>query len=175
MPEIFDDLASILKSSPSPYDFTSKTPKFEGFTKNTKPNTGKSDGSALSEEDALSKIEQEGYASLYENDDYISLDHSDYAIYSETSKETPYKTYTVISQHSYPEYPIPTSWDGFQDNQTILVHNDPAAQDEPDEPYIKDIIVSKQFEESYMSTTNKVYIGSLTIIGLYVLFRYLKD
>lgn len=163
MSEIFNNLASILKSSPLPYDFTSNTPKFEGFTKRG--------GSILSGKDVSSKIEQEGYASLYDNDDYISLDHSDYAIYSETSTEIPYKTYTVISQHSYPNDTIFTSVDEFPTNQSILVDNEPPF----DEPYIKDIIVSKQFEESYMSTTNRVYIGSLTIIGLYVLFRYLKE
>jgi hypothetical protein len=41
-------------------------------------------------------------------------------------------------------------------------------------PQVPDVIASKMFEQSKMSTINTVYIGSLTMIGLYVLFRYMK-
>ena len=144
------NLASILKSSPQPHEIKSSNLTYDGFAN-------------------IHKTEVEGYSSLYDNDDYISLDRSDYAIYSEKSIDSPYEKNTIIS-NSHTMDNINTK-DGFVANEPLLVHNAP----KPDEPLIKDIIVSKQFEESYMSTMNRVYIGSLTIVGLYVLFRYLKE
>lgn len=146
------NLASFLKSSPHPYELKSTNPMYEGFADTY-------------------KTEVEGYSSLHDNEDYISLDHSDYAIYSEKSKDSPYEKYTIISHNSLPLNNINTNMDGVSVNEPILVHNAPKA----DEPLIKDVIVSKQFEESYMSPMNRIYIGSLTIVGLYVLFRYLKE
>jgi len=151
-----DNLGSILKSSPKPFDSMSNVPIYEGFATITKNDT----------------------AGYQEFEDYISLDKSDYAIYSEKSKDTPYAKYTIISQH--PESDSVQSQpdsdhihiEGIEPISSNLYHN---ILTDTNEPVIKDVIVSKQFEESYMSTINRVYLGSLTIVGLYVLFRYLKE
>ena len=37
-----------------------------------------------------------------------------------------------------------------------------------------DVIAIKQFQESKMDITTQIYMGSLTILGLFVLFRYLR-
>jgi hypothetical protein len=177
-----DNLGSLLKKSPSPFELKVSDPIYEGYSN-------------------ISRRELEGFRENSEVDDYVSLSNSDYsrtpvlspttgvpnfAIYSEKSKDTPYAKYTIVSQH--PENtPISTNIsgpgitpqsdsdhvhrDGLQLSQSNLEYN--GAKD--NDPIIKDVIVSKQFEESYMSTINRVYIGSLTIVGLYVLFRYLKE
>lgn len=86
-------------------------------------------------------------------EDYLKLNIDDYAVYSETSPDTTPK-YTIISKIAEKEE-----------------HTDGA---ETSVPQVPDVIASKMFEQSKMSTINTVYIGSLTIIGLYVLFRYMK-
>jgi len=171
-----DNLGSLLKSSPKPFELSISDPIYEGYSN-------------------ISARELEGFRENSDVDDYVSLDNSDYsrtpvmsptagvpnfAIYSEKSKDTPYVKYTMVSQH--PEN-IPQASpnvlggndhvhrDGLQLSTDNLEYDGPR----DNEPIIKDVIVSKQFEESYMSTINKVYIGSLTIVGLYVLFRYLKE
>jgi len=37
-----------------------------------------------------------------------------------------------------------------------------------------DVIAVKQFQQSKMDMTTQIYVGSLTILGLFVLFRYLR-
>lgn len=37
-----------------------------------------------------------------------------------------------------------------------------------------DVIAVKQFHQSKMDITSQIYVGSLTILGLFVLFRYLR-
>ena len=48
--------------------------------------------------------------------------------------------------------------------------------DEPEQPEYGslDVIAVKQFHESKMDITSQIYVGSLTILGLFVLFRYLR-
>jgi hypothetical protein len=89
-------------------------------------------------------------------EDYLKLNIDDYAVYSETSPDTTPK-YTMISKSAKKEE---------KEAQT-----DGA---ETSGPQVPDVIASKMFEQSKMSTINTVYIGSLTMIGLYVLFRYMK-
>ena len=154
-----DNLGSLLKSSPQPFESPVSDPIYDGFSN-------------------ISRQELEGFRETSEFEDYVSLSNSDYAIYSETSKDTPYAKYTIISHPpANPSAPSQSDSDhvhrdGLQISPTIIDHN---TLNQPNEPLIKDVIVSKQFEESYMSTINRVYIGSLTIVGLYVLFRYLKE
>jgi hypothetical protein len=149
-----DNLGSLLKRSPQPFESPVSDPIYDGFLN-------------------ISRKELEGFHETSEFEDYVSLSNSDYAIYSEKSKDTPYAKYTIISHP-----PINPSAPTQSDSQHV--HRDgmqisPTLHNQPNEPLIKDVIVSKQFEESYMSTINRVYIGSLTIVGLYVLFRYLKE
>jgi hypothetical protein len=92
-------------------------------------------------------------------EDYLKLDTPDYAVYAETSTDTAPK-YTMISN------PHDTSVKSSKkENHEVT---------ETSGPVIPDVIASKMFEQSKMSTINTVYIGSLTVIGLYVLFRYMK-
>ena len=37
-----------------------------------------------------------------------------------------------------------------------------------------DVIAVKQFQQSKMDITSQIYVGSLTILGLFVLFRFLR-
>ena len=93
-------------------------------------------------------------------DDYLKLDTSDYAVYAETSPDTTPK-YTMISKN--------------RDSgvESTKKEEKPDITETP-VPAVPDVIASKMFEQSKMSTINTVYIGSLTVIGLYVLFRYMK-
>ena len=115
-------------------------------------------------ETASNKTKYEGF------EDYMKLDISDYEIYSETSTDTPAK-YTMISKHQTAQSP------NKQEAQNKkMADKSKGYQDYDDSPMIPvpDVIASKMFEQSKMSTINTVYIGSLTIVGLYVLFRYMK-
>ena len=81
---------------------------------------------------------------------YVVLDETDYEMYSETSPDAPAK-YTVLAKPKK-EGPGPT------------------VEHSKSNPPIPDVFGSN----NKMSTINTVYIGSLTIVGLYVLFRYMK-
>jgi hypothetical protein len=96
-------------------------------------------------------------------DDYLKLVTSDYALYAETSPDITPK-YTMISKH--PDYGLESDKKEEKEVQTDV--------SETQVPQVPDVMVSKMFEQSKMSTINTVYIGSLTVIGLYVLFRYMK-
>jgi len=37
-----------------------------------------------------------------------------------------------------------------------------------------DVIAVKQFQQSKMDITSQIYVGSLTILGLFILFRFLR-
>ena len=102
---------------------------------------------------------------IHENfEDYVKLDNTDYSVYKETSVTSIFPKYTMVSSN-------PNSQS-----------NDDSSDEENEEPTISpsivppmgDVMASKQMDESKMSTINTIYIGSLTVIGLYVLFRYLK-
>uniref|UniRef100_A0A6C0K0G9 Uncharacterized protein n=1 Tax=viral metagenome TaxID=1070528 RepID=A0A6C0K0G9_9ZZZZ len=96
-------------------------------------------------------------------EDYMQLNIDDYAVYAETSPDTIPK-YTMISKiQNMKAEPIKKDEKEEQTDNT-----------ETPGPIVQDVIASKMFEQSKMSTINTVYIGSLTIIGLYVLFRYMK-
>jgi hypothetical protein len=52
-------------------------------------------------------------------------------------------------------------------------------EDEPVEPETPeygslDVIAVKQFHQSNMDITSQIYVGSLTILGLFILFRFLR-
>ena len=92
-------------------------------------------------------------------DDYSELDITDYSIYADnTSENTP--NYTLIS--------------GKKEKDEKSGNKDQNEDGNKQVPKVQDVIASKMFEQSKMSTINTVYIGSLTIIGLYVLFKYMK-
>ncbi len=93
-------------------------------------------------------------------DDYLKLVTSDYAIYPEISPDSTPK-YTVISKHSDSDVEFT------QEKEKPEISETPV-------PQVPDVIASKMFEQSKMSTINTIYIGSLTVIGLYVLFRSMK-
>ena len=125
-------------------------------------------------------------------EDYMNIDN-DYAIYSETSPDTVPK-YTMISKptlsfdklspdnHRTPTLvpssgvlTIPTQPHEQIHTSEKEVQTDKDNDDFPNEvPAVQDVLVSKLLEQSHMSTINTIYIGSLSIIGLYVLFRYMK-
>jgi hypothetical protein len=104
-------------------------------------------------------------------EDYMKLDITDYEIYAETTPDKPAK-YTMISKHQNDQSPTKKTTKseskGYQD------YDDSYMAPAPPVPPVPDVIASKMFEQSKMSTINTVYIGSLTIVGLYVLFRYMK-
>lgn len=93
-------------------------------------------------------------------DDYLKLVTSDYALYAETSPDTTPK-YTMISKHPDSDVELTKKEENPDISETLV-------------PPVPDVIASKMFEQSKMSTINTIYIGSLTVIGLYVLFRYMK-
>jgi hypothetical protein len=93
-------------------------------------------------------------------DDYLKLVTSDYVVYAETSPDTTPK-YTMISDHND------------ADIESTKKEKKPDISETP-VPLVQDVVASKMFEQSKMSTINTIYIGSLTVIGLYVLFRYMK-
>lgn len=47
---------------------------------------------------------------------------------------------------------------------------------EPEQPEYGslDVIAVKQFHQSKMDITSQIYVGSLTILGLFILFRFLR-
>ena len=106
-------------------------------------------------------------------EDYFNI--SDYEIYSETSPDTPSK-YTIISKPQTVQSPNNSEKENVQSTKKMGGSESKGYQDYDDSPMIQvpDVIASKMFEQSKMSTINTVYIGSLTIVGLYVLFRYMK-
>jgi hypothetical protein len=116
--------------------------------------------------------------SVYDGfEDYMKLDMSEYDIYSENANESPYKKYTIISKHQ--QTPILTRSNTISPNSRMKKNEQLEKEVQTDTvsesvPQVPDVFASKIFEESKMSTINTVYIGSLTIIGLYVLFRYMK-
>lgn len=66
---------------------------------------------------------------------------------------------------------------------TNILSIDPTAtesdEDEPEEPEKQehgslDVIAVKQFHQSTMDLSTRIYVGSLTIVGLFVLFRYFR-
>lgn len=109
-------------------------------------------------------------------EDYFNI--SDYELYSETSPDTPAK-YTIISKPQPVQSPNKPEKEDLQPTEKTCESEYKGYQDYDDSPVTKvppvpDVIASKMFEQSKMSTINTVYIGSLTIVGLYVLFRYMK-
>ena len=115
-------------------------------------------------ETVSNKTKYEGF------EDYMKLDITDYEIYSETSPDTPAK-YTMISKPQNAQSPKKP-----EAQNKKMADESKGYQDYDDSSMIPvpDVIASKMFEQSKMSTINTVYIGSLTIVGLYVLFRYMK-
>ena len=91
-------------------------------------------------------------------ENYSNVASNNYDIYSETLPDNTSK-YTLISL-------IPKSCEkNAQMKQKQL---------DLSTPEVPDVIASKMYEESKMSVINTVYVGSITIIGLYVLFKILK-
>ena len=114
-------------------------------------------------------------------EDYMKLVMSDYAVYSETSPDTTPK-YTMISKTQVS--PNNRSSQTAETSHIFSYKEENEATKKAEEQSLQDTtlvsvpvpdgIASKMFEQSKMSTINTVYIGSLSIIGLYVLFRYMK-
>lgn len=115
---------------------------------------------------------------VYDNyEDYMKLDMSDYDIYSENSRENPTQKYTVISKNPFNLHKSLTPLQNIGSINDLGTDNkdESSSDDDSDNtPQVPDVIASKLLEQSSMSTINNVYIGSLTILGLYVLFRYMK-
>jgi hypothetical protein len=118
---------------------------------------------------------------VYESTEgFMEFDMFEYGVLSEKSIETPHSKYTIISTH--PETKEEKKDDVH--NQETMDNTANINRDETNEKlhrdssigrvHLADVIASKQFAQSHMSTMNTVYIGSLTIVGLYVLFRYMK-
>lgn len=113
---------------------------------------------------------------------YMKLDMEDYAIYSETSPDSAPK-YTMISKSDVsPNNRSSQTAEAShifnshtEENESAKNAEQQSLQDTTSTSVpVPDVIASKMFEQSKMSTINTVYIGSLTVIGLYVLFRYMK-
>jgi len=140
-----DNLGNILSSSPEPFIQPLKETTVDGF------------------------------------EDYLKLVMSDYAVYSETSPDTTPK-YTMISKTQVS--PNNRSSQTAESSHVFSYTDESEATKKAEEQSLQDttsaslpvpdVIASKMFEQSKMSTINTVYIGSLSIIGLYVLFRYMK-
>ena len=97
-------------------------------------------------------------------EDYVKVSDTDYGVYKETSINSIFPKYTMVSSN-----PTAQPDDDSSDEENEEPKHEPTVV-----PSIRDVIASKQMEESKMSTINTIYIGSLTIVGLYILFRYLK-
>jgi hypothetical protein len=114
-------------------------------------------------------------------EDYLKLVMSDYAVYSETSPDTTPK-YTMISKtevssnnRSSQTAESSHVFSYTDESEATKKAEEQSLQDTTSaQVQVPDVIASKMFEQSKMSTINTVYIGSLSIIGLYVLFRYMK-
>jgi hypothetical protein len=48
------------------------------------------------------------------------------------------------------------------------------SEEEDETPDVLDVIAVKQFHQSKMDRMSQFYMGSLTVVGLYILFRYLR-
>uniref|UniRef100_A0A6C0HI68 Uncharacterized protein n=1 Tax=viral metagenome TaxID=1070528 RepID=A0A6C0HI68_9ZZZZ len=119
---------------------------------------------------ATVKTKYEGF------EDYMTVDISDYNIYSEKNPDISPK-YTMISKAEYLQTPDSSETESQNTNISGVDSKEyPDYDDVPitTAPPVPDVIASKLLEQSKMSTINTVYIGSLTVIGLYVLFRYMK-
>lgn len=115
-------------------------------------------------------------------EDYLKLVMSDYDIYSETSLDSAPK-YTMISKSEVsPNNRSSQTAEASHVFNSLTEENESAKNAEEQSLQddvltsvpVPDVIASKLLEQSKMSTINTVYIGSLTVIGLYVLFRYMK-
>jgi hypothetical protein len=114
--------------------------------------------------------------SIYINtEDFIDFDMMEYKVLTEKSLDSPHSKYTIISKHNDAQdekTPDEKQAESFSEtptnaplNRAASVHNIP----------VMDIHMAKQFDDTHhMSVMNTVYIGSLTVVGLYVLFRYMK-
>jgi hypothetical protein len=48
------------------------------------------------------------------------------------------------------------------------------SEEKDETPDVLDVIAVKQFHQSKMDGASQFYIGSLTVVGLYILYRYLR-
>jgi len=63
---------------------------------------------------------------------------------------------------------------GEVDDSSSEEEHDAKVEPEAPEYGSLDVIAVKQFQQSKMDITTQIYVGSLTILGLFVLFRYLR-
>ena len=105
-------------------------------------------------------------------EDFIKLDNTEYGIYNEISTDTNIPKYTVITSKGNKEKHVTMKENDNSDNSYESDYNFSEMDDS--ELDIKSVSKSSE-DESKMSNINTIYIGSLTIIGLYVFFRYWKN
>jgi hypothetical protein len=105
-----------------------------------------------------------------------NFDIFEYGLYSETSPDSIQGKYTVISKR--PETPTFESEHSEENtaHESDDEHIDDHAAETPELNVNKAQVdkMPNDIQLEQMSTINTIYIGSLTIVGLYVLFRYLK-
>jgi hypothetical protein len=99
---------------------------------------------------------------------YSDLDYDDslppFRMAHESSSLNPYRYKKLTNILS----PIEGETEESSDNEGDKV--------EPEKPEYGslDVIAVKQFHESKMDLTSQIYVGSLTILGLFILFRFLR-
>jgi hypothetical protein len=64
--------------------------------------------------------------------------------------------------------------EGKEVDESSSEEDDATVEPEAPEYGSLDVIAVKQFQQSKMDITTQIYVGSLTILGLFVLFRYLR-
>ena len=105
-----------------------------------------------------------------DTDDYMLLDLDydvplpQYHMASVSSNLNPYR-YKKLMNILYP-VEEENSEESSDDDESV----------EPEKPIYGslDVIAVKQFHQSKMDITSQIYVGSLTILGLFILFRYLR-
>lgn len=105
-------------------------------------------------------------------EDFIKLDNTDYGIYNEISTDTNIPKYTVITSKGNKEKHVTLKENDNSDNAYDSDYNFSEIDDSESD---KKNDSNSSENESKMSNINTIYIGSLTIIGLYVFFRYWKN
>jgi hypothetical protein len=95
-------------------------------------------------------------------------------MFAELEENVSYPQFTMAPTDK-PKYYVPVSPMMDNNEDTKSEESEESEVDEVSNEYAPlDVIAVKQFHQSQMDFTNQLYAGSLTALGLYILYRYLR-
>ena len=114
--------------------------------------------------------------SVYVNtEDFVDFDMMEYKVLSEKSLDSPHGKYTIISNDLDAQDEKKMDEENFESLSETPTNTTLYRSSSINKIPVMNIHMAKQFDDTnHMSMINTVYIGSITVIGLYVLFRYMK-